>query len=112
MNHKYSNRVKSMKNTRLGKLICRLMGEEQGAVMMEYVIVAVMIAAAVALGAYFFGATILDFFGIAQKSTVGNHVEAGDDVQQMQQEIQQQRIDPAKANANKFSSTDTVSPAN
>ena len=112
MNHKYTNRVKSMKNTRLGKLVCRLMGEEKGAVMMEYVIVAVMIAAAVALGAYFFGATILDFFGIGQQSITGAHERAGDNVIDVRGTVDNTRIPSAKANANKFSETQTEAPAN
>ena len=72
-NNKNSIRIRRAKRTFLGRILCRLAGEENGAVMMEYVIVAVMIAAAVALGAYFFGETILDMFGIAAKSTDGRH---------------------------------------
>jgi len=73
MNKKYTNKVNRMKNTRLGKFVCRFMGEEQGAVMMEYVIVAVMIAAAVALGAWFFGAQILGMFGVAGDGATARH---------------------------------------
>lgn len=56
------NRINRMKNTRLGKIVCRLMGEEKGAIMMEYVIVAVMIAAAVTVTAWLFGAQIMGMF--------------------------------------------------
>ena len=73
MKTKYTNRINSMKNTRLGKLVCRLVGEEKGAVMMEYVIVAVMIAAAVAVGAWLFGEQILGMFGVAGDATIGGH---------------------------------------
>ena len=36
--------VERAKKTFVGKIVCRMMGEERGAVMMEYVIVAVLIA--------------------------------------------------------------------
>ena len=42
--------VERAKKSFVGKIVCRAMGEETGAVMMEYVIVAVLIAAAVAAG--------------------------------------------------------------
>lgn len=104
------NRINRMKNTRLGKIVCRLMGEEKGQAMMEYVIIGVMIAAAVALGAYFFGATILDFFGIAQEATAGKHVESASHAEEMQNTTVDSRIKDAKSNANKFGTTDTVVP--
>ena len=108
-NKKNSLRIIRAKRTLLGKILCRLAGEEKGAVMMEYVIVAVMIAAAVALGAYFFGATILDFFGIGQRAIAGEHVEAGNDVKDDRGEVKD-RISKAKENANKFSTTSTKTP--
>ena len=49
MNMKYMNRINRMKNTRIGKIVCRLMGEEKGQAMMEYVIIAISIAAALVL---------------------------------------------------------------
>lgn len=75
-NKKTLSIVERAKKSFVGRIVCRLAGEEKGAVMMEYVIVAVMIAAAVALGAYFFGETILDMFGVAAKGTDGRHDEA------------------------------------
>lgn len=99
MNHKYANRVKSMKNTRLGKLVCRLMGEEQGAVMMEYVIVAVMIAAAVAVGAWLFGAQILGMFGVGGDAALGRHDKAVENQEKLRQAKPGQ--DEAAVNAGK-----------
>lgn len=75
-NKKNSVRIRRAKRTLLGKILCRLAGEENGAVMMEYVIVAVMIAAAVAMGAYFFGKDILNMFGVAGAAATGDNKAA------------------------------------
>lgn len=71
-NNTSSIRIRRAKRTLLGKILCRLAGEERGAVMMEYVIVAVMIAAAVAVGAWFFGKDILNMFGVAGRASTGD----------------------------------------
>ena len=68
--------VERAKKTFVGKIVCRIMGEENGAVMMEYVIVAVMIAAAVAMGAYFFGKDILNMFDVAGAAATGDNTAA------------------------------------
>lgn len=65
--------VKRAKKTLVGRCVCRLMGDETGAVMMEYVIVAVMIAAAVAIGAWFFGKDIMNMFGDAGRAATGDN---------------------------------------
>ena len=49
MNTKCMNRINRMKNTSLGRLVCRLVGEESGQAMMEYVVIAISIAAALVL---------------------------------------------------------------
>lgn len=76
--------VERAKHSLVGKLVCRVMGEETGAVMMEYVIVAVLIAAAVAAGAWFFGKDIMNMFGVAGRSATGDD----DAARKMQQEAQ------------------------
>ena len=68
--------VKRAKKTLVGRCVCRLMGDETGAVMMEYVIVAVLIAAAVAIGAWMFGGTIMDMFGVASNAAAGDNAKA------------------------------------
>ena len=65
--------VKRAKKTLVGRCVCRLIGEESGQAMMEYVIVAVMIAAAVAVGAWFFGKDIMNMFGTAGRSATGDN---------------------------------------
>ena len=64
--------VERAKKSFVGKAVCRVMGEESGAVMMEYVIVAVMIAAAVMVGAWFFGKDIMNMFGVSGQAVTGN----------------------------------------
>ncbi len=75
-NKKTLSIVERAKKSFLGKIVCRVMGEETGAVMMEYVIVAVLIAAAVAVGAWFFGKDIMNMFGVAGAATTGNDTRA------------------------------------
>lgn len=75
MNNKKTSKfaIRRAKETKLGRFLCRLAGEESGQAMMEYVIVAVMIAAVVAVGAWLFGAQIMGMFGVAGDSAIGNH---------------------------------------
>lgn len=54
-----------------GRALCRLLGDETGAVMMEYVILAVLVAAAVVVAAIYFGRTIMKQFGSAANATAG-----------------------------------------
>ena len=64
--------VQRMKNTRVGRLVCRLFGEERGAVMMEYVIVAVLIAAAAVAAVTYFGKDIVAMFNTAGAAATGD----------------------------------------
>ena len=47
------------------KVLCRLMGDKAGGVMMEYVILAVLIAAACVVAVAMFGKTIVGMFDVA-----------------------------------------------
>lgn len=49
--------IKRIANTRFGRVLRRIAGEETGAVLMEYVILAVMIAAAAVVAVIYFGQT-------------------------------------------------------
>ena len=62
---------KMLKNTKVGRVICRLLGEETGATMMEYVILAVMIAAAVTAAAIYFGNTAKNQMDVAGSAMSG-----------------------------------------
>ncbi len=69
-------KIETIKNSKFGRIVRRVAGEEAGAVMMEYVIVAVMIAAVVVVGAWLFGAQILNMFGIGGDSMIGKNDRA------------------------------------
>ena len=64
------------KRTRLGRILCRTLGDKTGAVMMEYVILAVLIAAAAVVAVAMFGKTIVNMFDVAAKGATGQHTEA------------------------------------
>ena len=64
--------VERAKKSFVGKIVCRLMGEEKGAVMMEYVIVAVLIAAAVAVAAWVFGRGVFTGFQTGDAAVRGD----------------------------------------
>ena len=51
-------RVARAKRTVMGRVICRLIGEEMGAVAMEYVVIALLIVAAAVGAAVYFGKTV------------------------------------------------------
>lgn len=74
MNNKKNSKfaIRRAKETKLGRFLCRLVGEENGQAMMEYVIIAVVIAAAVLVGAWFFGKDIMNMFGVAGQGVTGN----------------------------------------
>ena len=77
------------RNSFAGKALRRLFGEEKGAVMMEYVIVAVLIAAACVVAVAMFGKTIVGMFDVAAKGATGDHSGAKtalDETQQTQSE--------------------------
>lgn len=60
--------MKRLMNSRVRKVLCRMLGEKTGGVMMEYVILAVLIAAAVVVAVAMFGKTLVGMFGVAAKS--------------------------------------------
>ena len=66
-------RLQRWKKTWLGKALCRIAGEEKGAVMMEYVIVAVLIAGACVVAVAMFGKTIVGMFDTAAKGATADH---------------------------------------
>lgn len=81
MNTKYTSRINRMKNTRLGKLVCRLVGEESGQAMMEYIVIAVVIAAACALIFAIFGTSIFGQTKTAIQATDGRPNKAAETIE-------------------------------
>lgn len=79
------NKIRIARRTRLGRMFCRLAGDRTGAVMMEYVILGVMIAAATTLAVIFFGKTIVGSFTQMNHATTGQTTTATTDAQNNQQ---------------------------
>ena len=52
------NRINRMMNKWYGRLICRVLGEENGAVAMEYIVIALLVAAAVVALVMVFGGNL------------------------------------------------------
>ena len=62
--------------TRIGRTLCRLAGEESGQTAMEYVVIATLICAAIAVGIWMFGAQILAMFNTSSQAVTGDHQNA------------------------------------
>jgi Flp pilus assembly pilin Flp len=73
------------KRTRLGRMLCRLAGDQTGAVLMEYVILGVLIAAAATLAAIYFGKGIVGSFTTMTHATTGKTDAAAESAKQNQE---------------------------
>lgn len=69
-------RVDRACRSRFGRAVCATFGNRTGAVMMEYVILAVLIAAAAVVAVAMFGRTIVGMFSTAAKGATGDHTGA------------------------------------
>jgi Flp pilus assembly pilin Flp len=81
-------KLRTLKTSRIGRMIRRVLGDEKGAVAMEYVILAVLIAAAIVVAVAVFGKTIVGMFDVAGKGASGQHSEAKTTLDKVQQEQQ------------------------
>lgn len=77
---------RNLKKSPLARVLRKLFGEENGAVMMEYVIIAVLIAAACVVAVAIFGKTIVGMFDVAGKGASAQHTEAKEVLDETQQE--------------------------
>lgn len=68
--------MKSWNKGKTQRMLRRLLGDRTGGVMMEYVILAVLIAAAVVVAVAMFGKTIVGMFDVAGKGATTRHSEA------------------------------------
>ncbi len=73
------SRLERVQNTKIGRFLCRVLGEENGAVAMEYVIIGLLVAAAVVAIVMIFGNTISGMFGDMAKAMSGNPEGAAED---------------------------------
>lgn len=68
--------IKSLKSTRFGRAVVRLFGEEQGAVLMEYVVLAVLLVAAVVGAVIVFGNRARDSIDVSVTAMGGQTEQA------------------------------------
>ena len=59
------------KRNAFGRMLCRILGDDKGAVAMEYVVIALLVAAAVVGLVMVFGRNIAQMFGATTKSLGG-----------------------------------------
>ena len=76
------------KNSFVGRTLRRLLGEEKGAIMMEYVILGLLIAALAVVAVASFGSTLTDMFGTLSIAVTGDHRTAQEQQNQTQTNTQ------------------------
>ncbi len=69
---KKASKIARAKRTRLGRILCRLAGDEAGAVMMEYVVLALLVCAAVVGIVMVFGDSISGMFKATTQTLQGD----------------------------------------
>lgn len=82
--------IEKIKNSKFGKILRRFVGEESGQAMMEYVIIAVLIAAAVAVGVWYFGRSVNNELRVASDGVTGNDIQAQADQKKAQDNVKKQ----------------------
>ena len=88
-----------MMNSKFGKLLRRLAVEEAGQTIMEYVIIAVLVAAAAVIAIAYFGKTATSEANIAATAMTGQGNVASDkqqEIQQKQSQYQSEAVDTNK----------------
>ena len=91
--------MKKIMDSKFGKALRRLVGEETGAVMMEYVILAVLIAAAAVVAIAYFGKTVTSEANVAATAMTGKGNAAATqqgEVQEAQSEWQKEAVETNK----------------
>ncbi|MBO4527414.1 MAG: hypothetical protein IKX48_17690 [Victivallales bacterium] len=91
------------KRNAFGRMLCRVLGDDKGAVAMEYVVIALLVAAAVVGLVMVFGKNIAQMFGATTKSLGGEAgVEAAVEQRQNQIEKTVEDVDKQLENASKI----------
>lgn len=96
-NKKSMNLVTRARNSAVGRICRRVLGEETGAVMMEYVVLAVLIAAAVAVGVWYFGRSINNELTVASDGVTGFSKQAETDQDKAQKAVAKQYTEAVRA---------------
>lgn len=92
-------RIARAKRTAFGRVLCRLIGDEAGAVMMEYVVLGVLVVAGVVAAAILFGDTIRDNFLIMVYTIQGDLAKA-DEIKNKRKEGTDGGVEDAKGHSN------------
>jgi len=79
-------RIARAKRSALGRVFCRLCGDEAGGVMMEYVILGLLVAAAVVVAVMYFGKNIRMGFNAMGQAVSGESKDAAKMVQKSKKE--------------------------
>ena len=80
-----------IRKTRLGRMMQRLMGDRAGGVLMEYVVLGLLVVAAVAVAVIGFGDTIKQAFYAMSRTTTGDPAAARTEVNTARSELTQNR---------------------
>ena len=84
-----------VKNSRLGRGLARLLGEEKGAVAMEYIVIALLIGAAVVALVMVFGGNIRNMFAksndVMTSTTVDEVKTAGEEWRKAQEKMKEKK---------------------
>ena len=88
-------------NTKIARVLRRLLGEELGATMMEYVILAVMIAAAVTAAAIYFGNATKNQMDVAGQAMTGSS-KVAETSSKTSRDIQEEEAGKAHDSLKKF----------
>lgn len=78
--------IQRIKNSKFGRFLCRIVGEDTGAVMMEYVLVAMLIAAATVAAVAYFGRDTQGMFGTLGRAIWGDSTGAQANITQGKQD--------------------------
>jgi len=100
MTTKMNVMIARAKRTAVGRFLCRVMGDENGAVAMEYVIIALLVAAAVVGVVMVFGSRIAKMFyhsTAALTTTEDGMQDLGDAVQESREKDNERAISAAQA---------------
>lgn len=92
-----------VKNSRMGRFLCKVLGDNAGAVAMEYVVIALLVAAAVVGLVMVFGGTIADMFATTTKTLVGEEgIKEAKEMREAQKERTNKGISEQKATGNQI----------
>lgn len=97
-----NNLITRVQNSRFGKIVRRIAGEESGQAMMEYVLIAVLVAAATAVAVWYFGRATQKELGVATAAVAAQNTLATQTQTTLQGEVQPAIAESANQSKNKI----------